>query len=253
LLSDPGAPIPPRIIKSEPKSLPPVYSPELTALLTSVDSRVKKALQKSYLITPPTLPVRADPSSEQARLLGPFSKRREVNIRWRYFSAEWRKVLPPLQLNLMEVMPTHNQVSATNDAAALSRAGVRGIGMQGADVFQHVENLAGPSFIAKAPTRREKRIMLDNPSNPSPSLPPTETLPSRWIRRRYRQLWGRLPILTYFPANQGNGGSGKYEVSLSQSAITPSRNRESLVEADAADMTWLKQDGSVKANSSRGS
>ncbi|OBZ79295.1 hypothetical protein A0H81_00776 [Grifola frondosa] len=78
LLSDLKAPLPDRIIPQE---------------------RNRDLLR---LATPPKLPNRADPTSEEARLLGPFSKRRQVNIRWRYFTQEWKKLYPPLQVTLKE-------------------------------------------------------------------------------------------------------------------------------------------------------
>ncbi|KAJ7293404.1 hypothetical protein C8J57DRAFT_1490821 [Mycena rebaudengoi] len=91
ILTDPTEPIPPKIIPAVEKSRPPVYSQELTALLTSPHSRIRRPLDKKHLACPTTLPARADPASADARLLGPFSKRRETNIRWRYFVAECKK------------------------------------------------------------------------------------------------------------------------------------------------------------------
>src|SRR5204863_39349 len=73
LLTDPSAPLPPRIIPSVEKSRPPVYSPEVVTLLTSPFSRTTKALKPQDLSFPPTLPQRANPTSDMAKLLGPFS------------------------------------------------------------------------------------------------------------------------------------------------------------------------------------
>ncbi|KAJ6627104.1 hypothetical protein B0H10DRAFT_1780292, partial [Mycena sp. CBHHK59/15] len=98
VLVDPTAPKPPPIIPAVEKSRPPVYSAELKALLMSPHSRTTRPLSQKELDFPTTLPARANPASDDAWLLGPLSKRRETNIRWRYFVAEWKKVRTPLQV-----------------------------------------------------------------------------------------------------------------------------------------------------------
>ncbi|KAJ7630762.1 hypothetical protein FB45DRAFT_545811 [Roridomyces roridus] len=159
LLHDPTAAKPPRIIPAVESSRPPVYSKELKALLTSGVSRTTKALSEPQLAFPPTLPSRADPSSDQARLLGPLSKRRQVNIRWRYFTAESKKVWLPLQVVVGD---------STSQREDVREAGIRALPMQGLHVHEDVESIAAPS----------------------PHI-------SRWVRRRYRSLLDHLPILTY--------------------------------------------------------
>ncbi|KAG6855661.1 hypothetical protein H0H87_012347 [Tephrocybe sp. NHM501043] len=231
ILSDPNAQVSPPIIPTVEKSRPPVYSPEMKALLLSNYSRKTKPLSAKSLAFPPILPLRAEPSSEDARMLGPLSKRREVNIRWRYFTREWQKVLPPLQLVHGEEGPQDS----------LSQASVRTMGMQGSGVFEDVQAVAGP-LAAPRPLTRKERLGMDirNDCNP----PPHRRHPSRWLRRRYQELLGRLPVLTYSRTKCQKGKSfDKYSVSLSLNALAPSLRFDpsQFPEVESAsDLEWLK-------------
>ncbi|KAE9408283.1 hypothetical protein BT96DRAFT_954212 [Gymnopus androsaceus JB14] len=167
LLIQPNAPPPDPIIRSVPKSRPPVYSPELKALLTNSASR-EKPLELHQLKFPPTL-------SPQARLLGPLSKRLEFNTRWRYFEREWKKVYPPLEVAV--------QKEKTGRANA--------IGFQDQGLIDHINDMVRPSAATSPMTRRER--LSSNAQLP----PPTQRHPSRWLRRRYQDLLGRLPILVF--------------------------------------------------------
>jgi hypothetical protein len=242
LLSDSNLPDPPPIISREPKSRPPVYPPELATLLTSAISRSTKPLEKRSLVTLPHMPSRADASSEEARFLGPLSKRRQVNIRWRFFTKEWKKILPPLDVRVGE-KSSNGDCSEASDRESLAHAGIRGIGMQGAGVFEEIEKLIGPVPTSKPLTRRQRRTIGDHPNFSSPPATfPSTTLPRRWILRRYRQLLGRLPIMTYFPKTAGNP-RGAYAVSISPVAMTPSQRLGGArhPEIDDDDLTWLKE------------
>jgi hypothetical protein len=240
LLSDLNSPMPLRIIPTEEKSRPPVYSPELAALLTSAHSRKTKLLDKSSLITPPTLPKRADRLSAEARLLGRLSKRREVKIRWRYFTTEWKKVLPPLQVAVREKSRSKELCRETSEIRAVTRAGIRNIGMQGSGVLEDVQSLVGLPWTDRIPTRREIRARDQNINLLSvPRQPMT-----RWLRRRYQELLGRLPILVYsYFEQEGDHTFGKFEVSQHPSAITPSKrhNITRLAEVDDVGLTWIQQ------------
>jgi len=227
-------PIPERIISAEPKSRPPAYTPELTALLTSSYSRSTKPLDKKALITPPTMSVRVDPSTDEARLLGPLSKRRQVNIRWRYFVKEWKKVYPPLQVVVRQVSRSGKVISEKSDHTSLQRAGIRGVGagMQGTGVFEEVQRIVNSVQQPRPSTRRESGSRLTPfTSNPAPSI--------RWLRRRYRQLLGRLPILAY---SQSDGRTGQYTVSIADDAIlnTGKQHANRIAEVDTNDRTWLQ-------------
>lgn len=203
-------------------SRPPVYSNELKALLTSGASRTTKALLQHHLDFPTTLPPRADPASDEARLLGPFSKRRETNARWRYFVAEWQKVRPPLEVVVADPTAESQGVSCQD----VRRAGTRSLPMQGLHILEDVENLAGPRW-TEPRTGRSK--------DPHPGKPHI----SRWVRRRYQALLNRLPILSYTAASQGK--QPKYSVSLSPNRLDPESNR---AEADTSDLQWMVENTS---------
>ncbi|KAH9948199.1 hypothetical protein B0H21DRAFT_821208 [Amylocystis lapponica] len=212
LLSDPEVPLPPPIIPSVEKSRPPVYSPELVALLTTSTGRKNKGINHALLKNPPKMPARGDPSSEQARLLGPLSKRREVNIRWRFFTEQWKKVYPPAYVVLEEKSPA-GDTSRSSDPESLRRAGVRGLGMQGTGIPEETASASGEGEDSTRAAPPEIR----------------SSLPNRFVRRRYQHLLGRLPTLTYRHAALAKSDppadpdaarpNGRYQVSMSPLAI----------------------------------
>ncbi|KAG2350161.1 hypothetical protein BDR05DRAFT_920840 [Suillus weaverae] len=212
LLSDPNAPLPPPIIPGKESSRPPVYSQELTALLTSGLSRRKRPLVPDDLSFPPILPERADPNSSDARILGPFSKRREVNARWKYFGQEWKKVLPPLQISVSPPREVREEGSDLGTSTA-----VRKIGFDGTTVLEELIQLT------------------TKPENRSGAF-----LPRRWLRRRYQELLGRLPILTFTSACEDMKikKPGGFSVSLASNALkTRNQGRPSPCATDD-DVAW---------------
>lgn len=140
------------------------------------------------------MPERAKPDSEDARVLGPFSKRREVNIRWRAFVKEWKKVFPPLQVVLRD------RASGTMEAGhtALASAGVRPVGFQNIGLYE--ETILVPGLARQRPPlpRRERKAQSARSDSDADSQdqPPGSLLHRRFIRRRYQQLLAQLPILT---------------------------------------------------------
>ncbi|KAJ6604475.1 hypothetical protein DFH09DRAFT_1122817 [Mycena vulgaris] len=213
ILTDPTAPVPPRIIPAVESSRPPVYSKELKALLTSGESRTTRALVERQLHSPPKLPARADPASEEARLLGPFSKRRETNTRWRYFVAEVQKARPPLQV-VVENGPANSGVAPDD----VHRAGIRSLPMQGRLVFEDVEKLATPPWARLR--ARNARVETPDP----------DAAPSRWHRRRYQELLNRIPILTY---TVPRANTPRYSISLSPKRLDM---RTNIAQADRLDL-----------------
>lgn len=209
-LSAPGEAIPERILNHEESSRPPVFSPELKALLTSDMSRTTKPLAKASLDKPPILPARSDPNSEDAKMYAPFSKRREVNMRWRYYVREWKKVFPPLQAR-----------SPTGDTSELVDY----------PIFNDIERLAG----------REQDTLESNPEVHST----TGALPTRWLRRRYQELLGRAPTLQ----KTDNGKDfTPFMTKLSPVAISPylKYSSSNLKDATGDDLLWLDHGQVVK-------
>lgn len=169
-------PYPDAIIHGKESSRPPVYSPELIALLTSPHSRTTKPLIESDIIKPRNLPASASPLSDDACIYGRLSKRREVNIRWRQFKTETKKLLPPL--------------------------GTRAAMQDGKLQFPHknlenlvdMESVVGELCRGPTETRREQKAKLENHDIPTPSM---YRHPSRWVRRRYRWLLSYTPKIVY--------------------------------------------------------
>ncbi|KIM88552.1 hypothetical protein PILCRDRAFT_813497 [Piloderma croceum F 1598] len=246
LLSDPRAPPAARIIPNYERSRPPVYSPELTALLTSIHSRTTKPLDKNSIISPPVIPPRADPLSEEAQLLGPFSKRREVNLLWRYFKTEWKKVLPPLQVSIREIPDSLEMTNQSNDKHDPVGAGVRSVGLQDSGVLEEAQKLAGPAWKPLSTPRRARQRLDKEAPKPHESLFESG-LPTRWLRKRYQDLLGRVPILTYCLQQQKvdqdkHRPAGHYKVSLAPSALSShiryGANR--LPPVDESNLSWIQ-------------
>ena len=223
-----------------------MYSPELTALLLSPYTRPSsgKPLKPSHLCEPPTLPLRANPSSEDARLFGPFSKRREVNIRWRYFSQQWKRLYPPLEVSVKK--QGARETSSQEDAVLGAR--IRGVGLQTAGLLAELMSLTG-SGSERPPTPR--RIDPVYPPHSVSRVADCQVLPNRFLRRRYRELLGRIPILTYSHVpgqpvvDTKDCPAGKYDVSLAPNALSPRIQHEAArskaLELDDVDLAWFKQ------------
>ena len=244
ILSDPTSPPPARIIPSVERSRPPVFSPELTALLTDNLSTKNKTLTLSAVQNrPPTLPTRADPGSEEARLFGPFSKRREVNLRWRFYSKQLRFVYPPLEVG-MEQGPRGSPQRRIVDRSALQDAGVRPMALQGMGLIEEIEHLAR--------TGRPPDADANDPELTRPHLKP------RFLRRRFASLLERMPQLTYSAALAQSGAPGPdakqlyrgkadskrlnswkgYTVHLSPASTRDSKGRAH--DADEVDAAWFR-------------
>ncbi|PIL31729.1 hypothetical protein GSI_06433 [Ganoderma sinense ZZ0214-1] len=229
LRTGPGAQPPPPIIPVIESSRPPVWSSEIMALVTSDISR-KKALKADSILVPPTIPKeRLDPQSTESQTLGPFSKRREVNARWKFFQHQLDKTLFPLQITLHQ-RTEDNKVTVQTDQAALMAAGARGIGLQGAGVFEELEALSSPPGVA----RLEASSAQGDRDDTRQVLPTIRShLPRRFLRRRFQETLAQIPVLAYTLP------SGRYKVTLSPSASTRNGPIQSVV--DETDLAWLER------------
>jgi hypothetical protein len=233
ILTDPSSPIPAPIIPPLEQSRRPVYSPQLKALLSHPSSKRNKALRPEDFSNPRTLPPQANPKSEEARLFGRFSKHREINIRWRFYKDELKKVFPPLQMDIVE------NTTDKQDGQILPRA----LSMSGRNVLWEAESLVGNIFPRPPLTRRERRTSGDSDSS---SFTIGQGHPSRWIRRRYRTLLAQLPHLTYCA-----GKENPFTVTTSPFALLdPHRYTRQIPDADPVTMAWLEKSST---DSSKGS
>ncbi|KAH9898176.1 hypothetical protein C8Q73DRAFT_389456 [Cubamyces lactineus] len=251
LRSEPGAPLPPRIIPAVESSRPPVYSKEMRALLTSDASRTTRALTPAALLNPPILPARADPNSPEAHALGPFSKRREVNIRRRFFQQELQKIMLPLQVVVDDHLGSGDPPSARTDKSSLAQVGIRSVGLQDSGVFEELEALAA----VPNKTRHSAKDGAPNDRGPVQGSSPrfSSHLPERFLRRRYQQLLVRTPILVYKPSrtasNKEQVAKGKFQVTLSPHAAK--RGTPVHRVASEADLAWIQHAEELQGRTSK--
>ncbi|TBU34691.1 hypothetical protein BD311DRAFT_784277 [Dichomitus squalens] len=252
LRTEPGVEPPAPIIRSDKSSRPPVWSSELKALVSSDISR-KKAIKPEFIILPPSIPAaRLDPESPESRALGPFSRRREVNARWKYFKHQLDKTMFPLQIAFKQGM-TNGRITVHTDEATLIHAGVRGIGLQGAGVFEELEGLASPPALVRLEEPSVEGDGDDTRQGPRPTI--QSYLPRRFLRRRFQETLAQIPVLTYtLPSRVEKtqsrsdkedvtpgvpGKPGRYQVTLSPKASTQLGPIQSI--ADEADVTWIRR------------
>ncbi|GAA6008959.1 hypothetical protein JCM11491_003847 [Sporobolomyces phaffii] len=106
------------------------FSPPLAALVGSALSHTSRPPTPAQLVRPPTLPERADPTSEEARLLGPLVPERVRAIRRRWWNAQTSKVRPPLAV---KVVRDDDDVSDPEIAAEILRTlndGLEGVRLE---------------------------------------------------------------------------------------------------------------------------
>ena len=206
----------------------------MTALLTSELSRQASSPRTSkQLQHPPILPPRADPESSDAKILGPLSKRREVNLRWRFFEEETARVQPPIEVSRVHVSRASKSHDKPGETGTIEGSEIRdverstppSVGFQGTTVLRDLEAIAFPN-----PNVR-KRATNDPLSTPTVN---------HFIRRQHRKLLGKIPILTYY--KHPSSPTGKYEVSLSPLADSRLLKRltSAVPMADEADLAWLR-------------
>lgn len=219
----------PRIIPAVEKSHPPVITPALEALLTNSASRTTSALDRRRLEVPSTWPARADPISEQSRFLGPLSKRREVNIRWRYHTEEWKKILPPLQTEIQNRGRQSVLGSITGHIPTVPFK----FGLQTTTTMEDIIAMASPR--RSTPTSRDGTGASAHLSNTAPARS------ARWLRRRYRQLLDDIPL--FRQEYSQNKGKNIYQVSLSDHAMNPTSISVRSPSIDSDNASWLHRAG----------
>ena len=213
-----NGPSPDEIIPGKESSRPPMFSPELTTLLTSPHSRTTKPLNKSDIITPRNLSARANPLSEDAQLYGPLSKRRQVNIRWRQFKAETKKLFPPLGARVTDAVIKDGKSQFRVLHAKL-------------DHLENVDSAVGELCRGPTKTRREQNDNVEINESPAPFY----RHPSRWVRRRYRWLLSRSPRLVHRSDNS-------ISVEISPRSFSPYQKPAAyLPEVDRTTVTWLRK------------
>lgn len=210
------------------------------------------------------LPARADPASEEARLLGPFSLRRKANIHRRFFREELGRTMPPLELHGADPISDNPEVIAKSDLSAKPLPTlVVPIGLENTGVFKELEAFAKTS--AKPVPRRARlregmRLTNGDPSTTfsqnasscrNDSIPETTgpRLP-RYLRRRFREILAQTPILTHTEAGAPIGGhrlarisQDQWTASLSPLALLRSAamSRPASAVVSHEDFLWIRR------------
>lgn len=108
----------------DPAVTVPVFTPALAALVTSpLATTAPKTHTPAQLVTPPSLPPRAFPDSEEARLLGPLIPQRIKAIRRRYWNDQVGKLRAPIAVEVSQSKQSddNSAVSDILDAVGLDR------------------------------------------------------------------------------------------------------------------------------------
>ena len=232
----------PPIIAGKEKSRPPAYPPYLRALLlTSFSRTTGKPLKAENIRLPPSLPDRIDPDSEAVRLLGRVSKRREVNARWRFFTEEVQKILPPFEVST-SFAPEYVGLSESMNKSCERKRSVEG-GFQNVGLLDTLIQMAGAMEGPPQP-RRARNVEKDRSSatqgakSDDTSALKVGPIPSRTLRRLHRELLGKIPVLGL---RSKDGMDGSFEVKPPKGAHTAAMRytAANIPEVDDTNMAWV--------------
>lgn len=216
-----------------------MYSQPLQALLLEAKARINgKSLAESKLQYPTDYPQRGIPGTPERTIMGPLSKRRQKNLLWRAFVRESAKVHYPLEV-VVSKRQTAGQVS---DPTALAAQGVRPLGFQDQGLYEEVEAIAG--FEPAVLTSRERKALKLPAHQPVPrmTLHPKSRLTGRFVRRRFRQLIDRIPILKYSYDDGTSAKPPSYSVHVSPHALTAQHRyvKVKVNHATLEDLAWVE-------------
>ncbi|KAF8337888.1 uncharacterized protein EI90DRAFT_3040944 [Cantharellus anzutake] len=213
----------PHIPSNPNRSRPPTLSPATVALSNSTYGReTGKRVGKAEFEHPPNLPQRAIPSSEDARLLGPFSRRRLVNLRWKFFKLEKSRLLPPLRIKTegdpLNEQPAPNMGFSNIPFRAQPEAGAGSLG----------DARVGPC--SPGPSSHKQ---------PSSMRPFGRSL--RFFRRRHQEILRLLPIMVKTP-QQRSAGNNSQTNRIYEDPFQPWKILPPMIEDDRR---WVKQAGMI--------
>ncbi|BGP47197.1 hypothetical protein JCM10450v2_003049 [Rhodotorula kratochvilovae] len=221
------------------------FPPALAALVTSPTSHVARPPTPAQLLTPPTMPERADPSSEAARLLGTLTPERVRAVKRRWWNLQTGKVRAPLAVRVQR-----GGKDVTDEKEALELLDHAGLGgmregllRRGWDrVRQLEEKAAGGEAQRPLPPRRlqtpEQRTASHAPPTKraaervedeqrrvfSPSSKHTKwhrpkQVTARLLRRRAAEVLEQAPaVVLHVPAEGDAKGKVRFEVVRSEHA-----------------------------------
>lgn len=225
--------------------------------------------------------------------LGKLPERRERNIWWNWWREEPTKALVATEIKVIEGAanetvqlppelvdgvgkPDGCTIEGSNSSTSLR---LRQLGLpvaktQQAGLIQRAEEYASYGIVPNAPRRSFERIFDVNEQEMNKKSEPIRPIPpqSRFIRRRYRDLLSKMPLLTFKPTSPSGAPavppletttedqqlplptptmSGKFDVSISSLATIPgSRNRSTYSLMRQEDREWIERAQQAKGPAS---
>lgn len=234
------------------------FSTGLTALVTSSIAHTSKAPSKATLLSPPRLPPRAFPGSEEARLLGPLSPARINKIHLRYRNEQVGKVNAPVAVLLKQKGVPVDEEQAR---LILERTGLPELQL-GSAMLDELERRTQVPLEMRPRVPRRLQGDYEYPPSVQPvghfsSAPLRVHLPSprtskwkapreitpRLLRRRYKIMLEDAPIVTATLAETDPTKEGDAKVSFGVTRSTwANKGVSHLPVMDAEDLWWLAGD-----------
>lgn len=227
----------------------------------------------------PTKPISLPLALERRGWLGKLPERRERNIWWRWWREEPTKVFVPVEIEVSggstrdTTSPLPKQAgdevaSAPNDtkarpnrdqastASLIQQLGLPLLKTQEFGLVRRAEQYAGNRNVPNAPKRSNERTQPTSTPESAQGISISTTPPQpRSVRRRYRDLLSKLPILSFVPTKDLPPQStmdqrpaspvaivpGKFTVKLSPSAPVRGapRNRATYSRMSKEDHEWI--------------
>ncbi|GAA5955119.1 hypothetical protein JCM3765_003200 [Sporobolomyces pararoseus] len=236
------------------------FSPPLAALVGSWISHVSRPPSASQLLKPPTMPERADPTTEEARLVGPLVPERVKAIKRRWWNLQTGKIRAPIAV---QVSRDGQEVTKADEVSKLLLQLENGLEGFNLESGQHrlglLETKAQvPDSSRPLPPKRLQTLEQKAQSYPTPpkvfrpvvkdserrTFSPTsrntkwhnpKQITGRLLRRR---AIGSLEIAPIVNVNISNQGKASYEVRRSQFA---KGEKGRFAQVSEEDLAWLER------------
>ncbi|KAF8755871.1 hypothetical protein RHS01_04813 [Rhizoctonia solani] len=183
---------------------PPPFAPALKALLSSPLARTKPGTKVQ-----PDEPLALSLALDRRGWLGKLPERRERNLWWNWWREEPTKTLVPTEIEVVEPSPDNASTLPSDKARATNNSGttssksslrLRQLGLpvaktQEFDLIHRAEEYSQSYTVPKTPRRFTERI----PDTQEPEVGTSLAVPpqSRFMRRRYRELLSKMPLLSF--------------------------------------------------------
>lgn len=170
---------------------------------------------ESDTVHPPTLPARADPQSEDAKLMGPLSKRREVNLRWRYWKEQIAAARVPLQSLAGKEADEEKRVKWDPER-----------------LFEILERASTVPQISSSSTPSTSPVLAASTKHSPPSKFPRS---ARFLRRRFAEVLAQTPIIK-------TSNEGRVSVTISPKGIDTSERRSRVYagQPSGESLRWME-------------